>query len=80
VNRRRELEPAALTRDVRGVPAGTHVTILEVLDIGYLVEAFDQAGERSTLSSPRMTTSATAKRAKRARPVNVWPQSQLANT
>jgi hypothetical protein len=44
VNRRRELETAALAHDVRGVPAGTHVTILEVLEIGYLVEAFDQAG------------------------------------
>jgi hypothetical protein len=46
VDRRRVLEPAALAHDVRGLPAGTNVTILEVLDIGYLVEAFDEAGDR----------------------------------
>jgi hypothetical protein len=43
VDRRRALEPAALAHDVHGLPAGTQVTILEVLEIGYLVEAFDEA-------------------------------------
>jgi hypothetical protein len=45
VTRRGELEAAALANDVRGVPAGTHVMIVEVLDIGYLVEAFDASGD-----------------------------------
>jgi hypothetical protein len=54
------LEAGALVNDVRGVPAGTHVTTVEVLEIGYLVEAFDDVVTRSTSSSPARTTSATA--------------------
>jgi hypothetical protein len=45
VDRRIPLEPAALDHDVHGLPAGTQVTILDVLEIGYLVEAFDETGD-----------------------------------